>query len=115
MKAQAASGTATNGKIPASQIASDDATERLPLDGSDGQPKSDDELFEEVPTVANQARPASEDICPSERSSLGSGQRAGAYRIVRPTTCDVIDAAIAQKAEAAATKRVVIGTTRKSR
>jgi hypothetical protein len=108
MKPQAASGTAANGNIPASQLASEQGTERLPLD-------KDDEFFEDIPTVANRAHPSTEEGERREPCSPISGKHAGSYRILRPTTSDVVDAAIAQKAEATAAKRVVIGSTRKRR
>jgi hypothetical protein len=116
MKAQAASRTADNGEIPARQLASDDATDRIPLGEALGEDRHVGEaadFFDDVPTLANRARPATEDDTVRVLSAPPQSKSAGAYRLVHPTTPDVIEPEAPPKVEAPAAKRIVLGATRK--
>ena len=72
-----------------------------------------EDVFEEVPTVANRALPAP-DGGPTEWSP-SSHKTAGSYRLVRPTVSDFVAQPVATKIEPAAAKGVVIGQARKPR
>jgi len=72
-----------------------------------------EDVFEEVPTVANRALPAP-DGGPTEWSP-SSHETAGSYRLVRPTVSDFVAQPVATKIEPAAAKGVVIGQARKPR
>jgi hypothetical protein len=111
MKAQAAGQRADGGSAHASKAAG--AAIVAPMSFDCVPDTEDEDIFEEVPTVANQAKPASGDGEPAAVPSLDPRENPGTYRLVRPTSPEVIDAPIPAKASAKAGKGVVIGTARR--
>ena len=83
---------------------------------ADPQPQDEEDLLEKVPTRANRKRPGraaapapiAEDVVASDAPT-----RVGVYRLVRPATSDIISMPGATPA-VAASRRVVIGVSRKS-
>ena len=77
----------------------------------------DEDVFGDVPTVANRANPT---VSPSEPSAMDKQEDqgaagAGAYRLVRPATSDRIAVPAPPTPERPSVNRVVIGVARKSR
>ena len=73
----------------------------------------DEEVFSEIPTVANRTNPT---VSPSEldkNKDQGLGG-AGAYRLLRPATSDRIAVPSPAVPDRPAAKRVIIGVARKS-
>jgi hypothetical protein len=85
----------------------------LPLANEEPAAEDGEDVFEEVPTVANRALPTP-DGEPTEWSP-SSHETAGSYRLVRPTVSDFVAQPVATKIEPAAAKGVVIGQARKPR
>ena len=73
----------------------------------------DEDVFSEVPTVANRANPTASPREIDKESGEGRAG-AGAYRMVHPATLDRIAVPVPAAPQRAVAKRVVIGVTRKS-
>jgi hypothetical protein len=116
MKSQVVSEYARSGAVPPPAAAKEAVTGEIPL--TEGEPEPDDEdVFKEIPTVANQANPTFVAGSAPDRAPSLSGQHesAGTYRIVHPTTSDVVNPPAATKLDTGAGKRLVIGPPRKPR
>ncbi len=115
MKARVASEDARSGGTPA--VAKEPVTGEFPAVGDEPEAGESEDAFKEIPTVANRANPTSGVIAPvdSPSSVLGQREGAGTYRILRPTTSDLIDTPAAAKIDPNASKRVTIGAARKPR
>jgi hypothetical protein len=85
----------------------------LPVAGGETAADEDEDVFKEIPTVANRALPVPE-AAPGE-SSPSPHETAGSYRLVRPTVSDFVAQPVATKMDPPATNRVVIGSARKPR
>lgn len=117
MKAQVAGERAGSGERPAPAMEKQAATGEFPAVSDEAAGEEDEDVFKEIPTVANRANAT---VGPSSGGAGASpleGQHdgAGSYRLVRPTTSDVIDPPAAAKGDATAARRLVIGTARKPR
>jgi len=92
---------------------------RPPLDecrGGEAQVAEEaEELFKEIPTAANLTQLPTDEAGGGGLSPLTQRDGAGAYRLVRPTTLDVIDATVPCQTDTPAPKGVAIGKTRKGR
>jgi hypothetical protein len=114
MKARTAGDRANSRGTHPSKAASVAILAPPPLDNA---PKTTDEeeasAFEEIPTVANRERPAAES--PAQGADLPQILRtsAGSYRLIRPTSADVVNAPEAGPAAPKVAKRVVIGRAAK--
>ena len=112
-KAQAASQDTERGKpLAAAQQAT---TREFPAVGD--EPEADEpeeDVFKEIPTVANRANPTAGGSGTGDAAAPAAPpEGAGAYRILRPETTDVVDTPAPTKADPSASKRMVLGTTRK--
>ena len=88
-------------------------TEEFPA-GDEPDADEDEDPFKEIPTVANRARPAGATGNDKEASSPADPHAsAGTYRIVHPTTSDVIAAPATPKGDASPSKGMVLGPARK--
>ena len=85
----------------------------LPLANEGSAAEDAEDVFQEVPTVANRALPTP-DGGPTE-ASPSSHESAGGYRLVRPTVSDFVPQPVATKIEPPAAKGVVIGQARRPR
>jgi hypothetical protein len=82
------------------------------------QPSGEDEdVFKEIPTVANRANPTT---APSNGNAAPSSQpdsheSVGTYRIVHPATSDSIAPPATTKSDSGTGKRMILGSARKPR
>ncbi len=116
MKSQVASEHAQSDAVPPPAAAKEAVTGEIAL--TDGGSEADDEdVFKEIPTVANQANPTLGAGSATDRAPSLSGQyeSAGTYRIVHPSTSDCVDPPAATKLDTGASMRLVIGPPRKPR
>jgi hypothetical protein len=115
MKARAASKDAESGGMPAA--AKENVTAEFPAAGDEPEDAESEDVFKEIPTVANRANPTGGVIAAGDNASSVVGQRedAGTYRILRPTTSDFVDTPAATKNDPNAAKRLIIGPARKPR
>ena len=97
--------------------AKENVTAEFPAAGDEPEDAESEDVFKEIPTVANRANPTSGVIPPidSPSSDLGQREGAGTYRILRPTTSDFVDTSAATKNDPNAAKRLIIGPARKPR
>ena len=111
-KAQVASENAAGGKTPSpdEQV----TTREYPALGNEPEDDESEDAFKEIPTVANRAKPTGGS---PEGGDAGAppapAEGAGAYRILRPMTSDIIDPPTPTKVDASASKRMVLGPARK--
>jgi len=117
MKSQVAQGHAASGETPVPAMAKDASTEEIPIANEAPEVEEDEDVFKEIPTVANRANPTADpgSAEASESSTEGKHEGAGTYRILRPTTSDVIETPAPTKVDPSAARRVVIGAARKPR
>ena len=115
MKARAASKDAESGGRPAA--AKENGTGEFPAAGDEPEDAESEDVFKEIPTVANRANPTGGVIAAGDNASSLVGQRegAGTYRILRPTPSDLVDTPAATKNDPNAAKRLIIGPVRKPR
>jgi hypothetical protein len=124
MKAQAANRDVPSGakKAPAAQV----TTAEYPavgeevdaeLEPEDLEAAEDDaeDVFKEIPTEANRPNPMAgpAPIGPDGAAPAAPPEGAGAYRLLRPTTSDVLDTPAPAKPETGRNKGLVIGSARK--
>jgi hypothetical protein len=98
-------------------MAQEAATGEIPIGSDEPEAGKDEDVFEEIPTVANQANPTSTAGAGGETASSTSApsEGAGAYRIVCPTTSDLVDAPAAPKIDPSTSRRLIIGSAGKPR
>jgi hypothetical protein len=89
----------------------------IPVGSDAPEDGKDEDAFEETPTVANRANPTSTAGAGGEEASSTAvpSEGAGTYRIVRPATPDFVDTPAPTKTDPNASRRSIIGSTRKSR
>ena len=114
MKSQVASDEVPGGAVSPPATATEAVTGEMPLIDV-GLEADDEDVFKEVPTVANQANPTVGTLADGAPSLSGQHESAGTYRIVHPTTSDLIEPPAATKVDTGASKRLLIGPPRKSR
>ena len=85
----------------------------VPLSDEPAGVEETEDLFEEVPTVANRALPATGDE--NAGAPAGGREAPGTYRLVHPTVSDFVDQPVATKIDPPAVKGVPIGSARKPR
>jgi|GEM_PF-5015532 len=117
MKSQVAQEHAGGGKTPVPTMPKAASTEEIPVASEAPEVEEDEDVFKEIPTVANRANPTAEPGSEgaAESSTEGKHDGAGTYRILRPTTSDVIETPAPTKVDPSAARRVVIGAARKPR
>jgi hypothetical protein len=117
MKSQVAQEHEGGGKTPAPAMPKAASTEELPVVSEAPAVEDDEDVFKEIPTVANRSNPTADPGGAEAGESLTEGKHdgAGTYRILRPTTSDVIETPAPTKVDPSAARRVVIGAARKPR
>jgi hypothetical protein len=117
MKSQVAQELSESGETPPPAAANEAGTDEDAIANGEPETVEDEDVFKEIPTVANRAKPAAvggaEDQ--STPSLANQHEAAGTYRIVHPTTSDFIDSPGAAKVDENAARRVILGPARKPR
>ena len=117
MRSQIGQKRAESGKTPAPAAAQEATTGEFPIAIGEAETEDDGDLFKEIPTVANRANPT--DVASAgdagAPSMEGQHEGVGTYRLVRPTTSDVIDTPAPSKGDPNDARRLIIGGARKPR
>jgi len=110
-KAQAASENAESGKKPAPGEQA--TTGEFPAVADEPEADEPEDVFKEIPTVANRANPTAAPGTASPAAPPAPPEGSGSYRILRPLTSDIIDTPTTTKVDGGPSKRMVLSPARK--